>query len=92
MRKEIFIIDGISVSPSVNESDMLAMVCSKLKRAGIDAASCELNIYKKSVDARRRDDIKLVYALSVISIFVFFFLLSFASLPPAFFRTLFGQL
>ena len=27
-----------------------------------------------------------------ISIFVFFFLLSFASLPPAFFRTLFGQL
>lgn len=66
MKKEIYIIDGIPVSPDKDERDVIGIAASKLRSYGIDAGACNLNVYKKSVDARRRDDIKLVYSVSVL--------------------------
>ena len=64
MNKEIFIFDGISLSPDTPPSETLKIVERRLKSVGISTAGRTLNIYKKSVDARRRDDIKLIYSVS----------------------------
>ncbi len=64
MKKSIFILDGISVSPYDSEGKALELAEKKLRRVGISAEECELSIFKKSIDARRRDDIKLVFSVS----------------------------
>ncbi len=67
MKKAVtkYIIDGISVLPDSGETEVLSVAKNKLRRAGVTLSACRLNIFKKSVDARKRDDIKLVYSVSV---------------------------
>ncbi len=57
---EKYVISSISASPNVSEDDVLQIARKKLSRAGIDG-KYELSIFKKSIDARKRSDIKLVY-------------------------------
>lgn len=59
---EKYVISSISVSPNVSEDDVLQIARKKLSRAGIDG-KYELSIFKKSIDARKRSDIKLVYSV-----------------------------
>ena len=49
------------------EADVLGRAESKMKRAGIPTGSLHFRLYKKSVDARHRTDIRLVYAVMVTS-------------------------
>ncbi len=65
MNKTIYVLDGISVSPYENEAKVIELAIKKLKSVGVNTADCELNIVKKSVDARKKDDIRLVYSVSV---------------------------
>ena len=65
MKKEIYIFDGIALSPAEPETEALLAVKAKLRGVGIPLDQCRLNIYKKSVDARRKSDIKLIYSVSV---------------------------
>lgn len=60
-----YIIDGISVPLGCNESDVMNAAKKKLRSAGIIPASCQISIFKKSVDARKRTDVKLVYSVLV---------------------------
>jgi len=64
MNKEIYIFDGISLTPDTPAEEALRTVERRLRGAGIYFDNCRLNIYKKSVDARRRDDIRLIYSVS----------------------------
>ncbi len=57
------IIEGISVPVGVPESEVIGKAEKKVKRAGIPIGSLHFRLYKKSVDARRRDDIRLVYSV-----------------------------
>ena len=57
------IIEGISVPVGVPESEVIGKAEKKMKRAGIPIGSLHFRLYKKSVDARRRDDIRLVYSV-----------------------------
>jgi uncharacterized FAD-dependent dehydrogenase len=66
MKKEIYILDGIKCSPFEDESAALDIAARKLRAVGVQRDKYELCICKKSVDARRKDDIKLVYSVSVI--------------------------
>ncbi len=57
------IIEGISVPVGTPASDVLYKAEQKMKRSGIHAGSPHFRLYKKSVDARKRDDIRLVYSV-----------------------------
>lgn len=65
MEQEIFIFDGISLPVDESEDGALGAVRNKLLKAGVSTRDCVASIYKKSVDARHRDNIKLVYSVSV---------------------------
>ncbi len=59
-----FVFDGIALSPDTPEREAVSIVEKRLKRAGIDLSQISLDIFKKSVDARKREDIKLVYSVA----------------------------
>lgn len=59
-----FVISGISLSLDTDESEACVIASKELKRAGISPARLRFNIYKKAVDARRKNDIRLVYSVA----------------------------
>ena len=61
MNQEVnILIGGIRVPPDASEAHILEQARKTLKRAGLDANTLSLRLYKKSVDARHRDAIRLV--------------------------------
>ena len=60
-----FLVYGISLSLDTDESEACSVVASELKRAGFSPARLHFRIYKKSVDARRKDRVRLVYSVAV---------------------------
>ncbi len=59
------ILEGISVPVGTSAEDVLAGAERKVKRAGISTGSLHFRLYKKSVDARKRENIRLVYSVLV---------------------------
>jgi uncharacterized FAD-dependent dehydrogenase len=59
-----FLVSGISLPPDANENEACAIAASELKRAGIDPARLHFGVYKRSVDARKKKDIRLVYSVA----------------------------
>ena len=57
------VIEGISVPVGTPEADVLQKARQKMKRAGLGFGSLHFRLFKKSVDARRRRDIRLVYSV-----------------------------
>ena len=51
-----FLVSGISLPPDANEQEACDIAASDLKRAGVDPARIRFSIYKRSVDARKRND------------------------------------
>ncbi len=62
-----FFISGISVPLSTDEEAVLKKAKDKMKRAGIMPSTLHFRLYKRSVDARRRDDIRFVYTVQATS-------------------------
>lgn len=60
-----YIFDGIALPFSADPSDALRVVEKRLRGIGIPCDECRLAICKKSVDARHKDDIKLIYSVLV---------------------------
>ena len=58
---------GISLPLEADESDALRIAGSTMKRAGILPARLRFRIYRKSVDARKKTQIKLVYSVAAYS-------------------------
>lgn len=65
MNKEKYIIDAISVSPDAGETEALSIVKKRLDKLGVSNVDYDLSIFKKSVDARKRQDVRLVYSVAV---------------------------
>ena len=65
MKREKYIIDAISVSPDQGETEALNVAKKRLDRMGVPRGDYELSIFKKSVDARKRQDVRLVYSVAV---------------------------
>ncbi len=57
------VIEGISVPVGTSEEDVLAKAVQKMKRGGVSVGSPHFRLYKKSVDARKREEIRLVYSV-----------------------------
>ncbi|MBR2293625.1 MAG: hypothetical protein IKA44_04900 [Clostridia bacterium] len=60
-----FFINGIGLSPNAEENEACELAASELKRAGISPARLRFEIAKRSVDARKKDRILLVYSVAV---------------------------
>ena len=59
-----FVVSGISLSPNTDEKEACVLAAEELRRAGINPARIHFSIYKQSVDARKKNDIKLVYSVA----------------------------
>ena len=57
------LIEGVSVSVGTSEADVLSRALQKLKKSGLPHKGVTLRLYKKSVDARKREEIRLVYTV-----------------------------
>lgn len=58
------IVSGINLSPDTDDKEACVIASNELKRAGINPAQINFSIYKQSVDARKKNDIKLVYSVA----------------------------
>ncbi len=58
MSKTKFLIGGIRVSVDADDGTILNKAKEKMKRAGFTTSTLHFRLYKKSIDARRRDDIR----------------------------------
>ena len=56
-----YILNGLSLPLDAPEEEVLSTAAKKLRKAGIFATT--LAIYRRSVDARNKRDIKLVYSV-----------------------------
>ncbi len=65
MSKEIYIFDSLSHSLTEGDASVIEKVKNRLSRASLKASDCDVAIFKKSVDARRKNDIKIVCSVSV---------------------------
>ena len=54
------LIGNVRVSPDATESEILKKAKDKMKRAGLAVPTLHFRLYKKSIDARHRDDVRLV--------------------------------
>jgi len=63
MEKYTYIFDGVATSYTEPADTAVEAVRSRMRRARINVDAYRLRIYKKSVDARRRDAVKLVYSV-----------------------------
>ncbi len=62
-----YLMGGISVSPDAGEGEALRRAENEMKRVGISPRSLHFRLYKRSVDARRREAVKLVCTVMVAS-------------------------
>ena len=58
MKSVQFLIGGIRVSVDSADDVIINRAKEKMKRAGISTSTLHFRLYKKSIDARRRDDIR----------------------------------
>ena len=58
------LIGGISLPLDADESEAKKIAANEIKRAGISPARINFNVYKRSIDARKKDDIRLVYSIA----------------------------
>ena len=56
-----FFIGGISISVTADESEAIKKAKEKMKRAGILSSTLHFRLYKKSIDARKKDDIRFCF-------------------------------
>ncbi len=59
------VLSGISLDFRTEEHDILKAAADKMKRAGYDPAGLHFQIYRRSIDARRRNDIRAVCSVLI---------------------------
>ena len=59
------VIGGISLGLNTDEGEACNIAAKEMERAGINPARLRFSIYKRSVDARKKKDIRLVYSVAV---------------------------
>lgn len=67
-RRYQYLLGGIRLSPDADDGEVLECAAKKMKRLGVSARSLHFRLYKRSIDARKRDDVKLVWTVLVESL------------------------
>ena len=65
LRKHTLIVGNIKTSVNASLAEAFSVALSKLRKQGIRATSADCSVYRRSVDARRRDDVSFVYSIAV---------------------------
>lgn len=63
MMQYSYLVNNISLSVNASVEEAFSVAKSKLRRLHIGASTLSFSVYKRSVDARRKDDIKFVYTI-----------------------------
>ena len=59
-----FLVSGISLPLEADEAEAYRIAGFEMKRAGINPARLRFHIYRKSIDARKKTQIRLVYSVA----------------------------
>lgn len=62
-----YLADGFSIRPGEAQEEIFRQAGARMKRAGIDTRSLHFRLFKRSVDARKRQDVRLVCTVLVVS-------------------------
>ena len=60
-----YIVNNVTLPINASHKEAFAIATKKLKSLGVDPKDCEFSIYKRSVDARKKNDIKFVYSVLI---------------------------
>ncbi|MBO5845874.1 MAG: hypothetical protein J6Q77_04450 [Clostridia bacterium] len=58
------LVSGIKLSPDASEADAIKIAAYCMNRAGVTPARLRFRVYKKSIDARKKNDIRIVYSIA----------------------------
>ena len=64
MKTQVFIVNNIKISVNASLEEAFSIARSRLKKLGISPKEVKLGVYRRSVDARKKNDIKFVYSIS----------------------------
>ena len=64
LSNQIFVFNNINLSPNASFEEAFSVVKRKLKRLDISLADISFSVFRKSIDARKRSDIKIVYSIA----------------------------
>ena len=59
------IVNNIKLPICASFEEAFSVAKARLKKSGIKCAGCKFSVYRRSVDARKKDDIKFVYSIIV---------------------------
>lgn len=62
-----YLLGGVGISPDAADEEAFNRAADKMKRLGINSSSLHFRLYKRSVDARKRDDVRVVWTVLVES-------------------------
>ena len=65
LHTQFFVVNNIKLSVNASVQEAFSIAQRKLRRIGISTEKLNFSIFRKSVDARNKDDVKLVYSISV---------------------------
>ena len=65
MAKKKYILEGIKADIDLSESEIIESAKKKLRTQGVDSRDYDITLYKKSIDARKRDSIKFVCSFTL---------------------------
>ena len=60
-----YIINNITLPINASHKEAFNIASKKLASLGVRSEECEFSIYKRSVDARKKNDIKFVYSVII---------------------------
>ncbi len=60
-----FLLNGLSVAPGTPREEVLALAARRLKKLSALPGGAELSLFRRSVDARKRQDVRLVFTVAV---------------------------
>jgi len=65
----VFIVNNIKLPISASQEEAFSIARKKLSKLGLNTKNAECSIYRRSIDARKKNDIFFVYSVSVSGIF-----------------------
>ena len=68
MNNTVYIFNDISLSVSSPIEEAYGIVSGRLHRAHISLRDVTFSVYRKSVDARKKNDVRLVYSIAAYGI------------------------
>lgn len=66
---QIFIINNIKIPINASQSEAFSIAKSRLRKLRIGDVDVKLQVHRRSVDARRKSDIKFVYSIAAVGDF-----------------------